>query len=99
MQLDPTFVKLVAWFDNEWGYANKLLDVATIVARRQATSCSWPFGELEYSPHQRALKYTARFSRGRDRRLSVLTFECKLPDPLLSPNPSPRLRRPPNGSS
>jgi glyceraldehyde 3-phosphate dehydrogenase len=34
MQLDPTFVKLVAWYDNEWGYASKLLDLATIVARR-----------------------------------------------------------------
>jgi glyceraldehyde 3-phosphate dehydrogenase len=28
MQLDPTFVKLVAWYDNEWGYASKLLDLA-----------------------------------------------------------------------
>jgi glyceraldehyde 3-phosphate dehydrogenase len=34
MQLDPTFVKLVAWYDNEWGYASKLLDLATIVARQ-----------------------------------------------------------------
>ncbi len=32
MQLDPTFVKLVAWYDNEWGYANKLLDLAALVA-------------------------------------------------------------------
>jgi glyceraldehyde 3-phosphate dehydrogenase len=28
IQLDPTFVKLVAWYDNEWGYASKLLDLA-----------------------------------------------------------------------
>lgn len=26
MALDPSFVKLVAWYDNEWGYASKLLD-------------------------------------------------------------------------
>ncbi len=32
MQLDPTFVKLVAWYDNEWGYASKLLDLAAAVA-------------------------------------------------------------------
>jgi glyceraldehyde 3-phosphate dehydrogenase len=28
IQLDPTFVKLIAWYDNEWGYASKLLDLA-----------------------------------------------------------------------
>jgi len=32
IQLDPTFVKLVAWYDNEWGYASKLLDLAVRVA-------------------------------------------------------------------
>jgi len=32
MQLDPTFVKLIAWYDNEWGYACKLLDLARTVA-------------------------------------------------------------------
>lgn len=32
IQLDPTFVKLVAWYDNEWGYASKLLDLARRVA-------------------------------------------------------------------
>ena len=28
LQLDSTFVKLVAWYDNEWAYASKLLDLA-----------------------------------------------------------------------
>jgi glyceraldehyde 3-phosphate dehydrogenase len=28
IQLDPTFVKVVAWYDNEWGYSSKLLDLA-----------------------------------------------------------------------
>jgi len=31
--LDGTFVKIVAWYDNEWGYANKLLDMARVVSR------------------------------------------------------------------
>lgn len=31
MQLDPTFVKLIAWYDNEWGYASKLLDLAKVM--------------------------------------------------------------------
>ncbi len=32
LQLDPTFVKVVAWYDNEWGYASKLLDLAVRAA-------------------------------------------------------------------
>jgi glyceraldehyde 3-phosphate dehydrogenase len=31
IQLDATFVKLIAWYDNEWGYASKLLDLARLV--------------------------------------------------------------------
>ena len=27
IQLTPTFVKLVSWYDNEWGYSNKVLDL------------------------------------------------------------------------
>ena len=30
--LDGTFVKLVAWYDNEWGYSNKVLEMARVVA-------------------------------------------------------------------
>ena len=32
IQLDPTFVKVIAWYDNEWGYSSKLLDLAVKVA-------------------------------------------------------------------
>jgi glyceraldehyde 3-phosphate dehydrogenase len=32
MLLDPTFVKLVAWYDNEWGYSCKLLDLAKMIS-------------------------------------------------------------------
>jgi glyceraldehyde 3-phosphate dehydrogenase len=31
MQLDPTFVKVVAWYDNEWAYASKLVDLAVAI--------------------------------------------------------------------
>ena len=27
IMLSPTFVKLVAWYDNEWGYSNKVVDL------------------------------------------------------------------------
>lgn len=26
IQLSPTFVKLIAWYDNEWGFSNKVVD-------------------------------------------------------------------------
>jgi len=33
MSLDSTFVKLLAWYDNEWGYSNKCLEMARVIAR------------------------------------------------------------------
>ena len=32
--LTDTFVKLVAWYDNEWGYSNKLLDLAVYMSKQ-----------------------------------------------------------------
>ena len=31
IQLDKTFVKLCAWYDNEWGYSNKVLEMAKVI--------------------------------------------------------------------
>jgi glyceraldehyde 3-phosphate dehydrogenase len=31
--LDSTFVKVVAWYDNEWGYSNKVLEMVQVIAR------------------------------------------------------------------
>jgi glyceraldehyde 3-phosphate dehydrogenase len=31
--LDKTFVKIVAWYDNEWGYSNKVLEMVQVIAR------------------------------------------------------------------
>ena len=31
--LDGTFVKLVSWYDNEWGYSNKCLDMARVISK------------------------------------------------------------------
>ncbi|MEZ0472283.1 type I glyceraldehyde-3-phosphate dehydrogenase [Luteimonas salinilitoris] len=34
IQLDPTFVKLVSWYDNEWGYSTKCLEMVRVVAAK-----------------------------------------------------------------
>ena len=31
--LDKTFLKVVAWYDNEWGYSNKCLEMVRVVAK------------------------------------------------------------------
>ena len=35
IMLTDTFVKLVAWYDNEWGYSNKLVDLACYIASKK----------------------------------------------------------------
>ncbi len=32
IQLDKTFIKIIAWYDNEWGYSNRVLDLVRIIA-------------------------------------------------------------------
>jgi glyceraldehyde 3-phosphate dehydrogenase len=33
LALDGTFVKLVSWYDNEWGYSNKVLEMVRVIAK------------------------------------------------------------------
>jgi glyceraldehyde 3-phosphate dehydrogenase len=33
IMLDPTFLKAVAWYDNEWGYSNKVLEMVKVIAK------------------------------------------------------------------
>jgi glyceraldehyde 3-phosphate dehydrogenase len=34
IQLSNTFVKVVSWYDNEWGYSNKVIDLLTYIAKK-----------------------------------------------------------------
>ena len=31
--LDSTFVKVVAWYDNEWGYSSKVLEMVRVISK------------------------------------------------------------------
>jgi len=33
IQLSPQFVKIIAWYDNEWGYSNKVVDLVAHIAK------------------------------------------------------------------
>jgi glyceraldehyde 3-phosphate dehydrogenase len=32
LALDSTFIKVVSWYDNEWGYSNKVLEMVRVIA-------------------------------------------------------------------
>lgn len=34
IQLSDTFVKIVAWYDNEWGYSNKVIELLAYIANK-----------------------------------------------------------------
>ena len=31
--MDGDFVKVLSWYDNEWGYSNKCLEMARVIAK------------------------------------------------------------------
>lgn len=34
MVIEGTLVKVVSWYDNEWGYSNRVVDLAKYIAER-----------------------------------------------------------------
>jgi glyceraldehyde 3-phosphate dehydrogenase len=34
ISLNPTFVKLISWYDNEWGYSNRVVDLIAYISTR-----------------------------------------------------------------
>ena len=38
IQLNPNFVKLIAWYDNEWGYSRRVCDLIRYIAEKDAAA-------------------------------------------------------------
>lgn len=36
IQLNKNFVKLIAWYDNEWGYSKRVVDLLAFAAKKDA---------------------------------------------------------------
>jgi glyceraldehyde 3-phosphate dehydrogenase len=37
ISLNPRFVKVISWYDNEWGYSNRLVELAHFMAKKDNT--------------------------------------------------------------
>ncbi|MBQ0104626.1 MAG: type I glyceraldehyde-3-phosphate dehydrogenase, partial [Armatimonadetes bacterium] len=37
--LTDKFVKVVSWYDNEWGYSNKVLDLIAVMVKKNGGCC------------------------------------------------------------
>ncbi|GLT51382.1 hypothetical protein SLA2020_247970 [Shorea laevis] len=55
MVMEEDTVKVVAWYDNEWGYSQRVVDLAHIVAGKQPKSPN-----SSYSAHCTHRKYSFR---------------------------------------
>ena len=40
IELNPNFFKIIAWYDNEWGYSCRLLDLMVVMQKREISSMS-----------------------------------------------------------
>ena len=57
LMLSPTFVKLISWYDNEWGYSSRLCDLVLHMAKADGVFDKyWSFPEPEL-PVSRAPSY------------------------------------------
>merc|ERR1712083_681007 len=49
ISLNDNFVKLVSWYDNEWGYSNRLVDLCCYMSKQDG-ACAPPGGRPDSCP-------------------------------------------------
>merc|ERR1712193_281377 len=66
IMLTPTFVKLVSWYDNEWGYSTRLVDLIACMAVKDGVLEKSKAGEVVprlQSAARRRLCHPRKYSR------------------------------------
>ncbi|GLJ40693.1 hypothetical protein SUGI_0840430 [Cryptomeria japonica] len=46
ISVDKKLVKVVAWYDNEWGYSQSVVDLAHLVASKWLGGKGWKWGSV-----------------------------------------------------
>eukprot|EP00929_Paragymnodinium_shiwhaense_P038563 TRINITY_DN2035_c0_g5_i1.p1 TRINITY_DN2035_c0_g5~~TRINITY_DN2035_c0_g5_i1.p1 ORF type:complete len:812 (-),score=213.34 TRINITY_DN2035_c0_g5_i1:143-2578(-) len=58
ISLNNSFIKLVSWYDNEWGYSNRLVDLAVYMSKRDSGEIVIPPAQKKGEEHLRACART-----------------------------------------
>ena len=66
MCLAPTFIKLLSWYDNEWGYSNKVLEMIRVIAKKPPRSAKAPAPAGAFFVHRSAVARASAALPGRN---------------------------------